>query len=294
MHCSARLLHICERLQYSWWDQLAGSRVRHQWSHEALKCPNNKPSCFMWHSLAHRETRLLSPRNVYPPTTAAKPCYTHLVTKGHQRNHLSKSKNKKCNNHIAQGKVQWRWKTFGFHKSRRISRLAPKMEAEFFSKTLASTYSLHGVTLSAVAQTTTPNGPRTRPVMTSVTSLMIMAKKELVSLARCTLVHYMATRLCHSSTYPLTLHANNIQICNFHFLTWKFEILDGFQGEVSELYFYYDDSTCSYKAYRYKSEARVHTSFYSHCCHPLHRCFPLQNGELKTDCVTWEGTLSNL
>jgi hypothetical protein len=34
------------------------------------------------------------------------------------------------------------------------------------------------------------------------------------------------------------------------------------------------------KASRYKSEARVHTSFYSHCCHPLYRCYLLQNGEL--------------
>jgi hypothetical protein len=37
---------------------------------------------------------------------------------------------------------------------------------------------------------------------------------------------------------------------------------------------------CSYKPFRYKSEARVYTSFYFHCCHPLYRCFLLQNGEL--------------
>jgi hypothetical protein len=35
-----------------------------------------------------------------------------------------------------------------------------------------------------------------------------------------------------------------------------------------------------YKTSRYKSEERVHTSFYSHCCHPLYRYFRLQNGEL--------------
>jgi hypothetical protein len=40
------------------------------------------------------------------------------------------------------------------------------------------------------------------------------------------------------------------------------------------------DRIHAYKASRYKSEARVHMSFYFHCCHPLCRCFGLQNGEL--------------
>jgi hypothetical protein len=35
-----------------------------------------------------------------------------------------------------------------------------------------------------------------------------------------------------------------------------------------------------YKTSRYKNEAHVHMSFYFHCCHPLYRCFLLQNGEL--------------
>jgi hypothetical protein len=34
-----------------------------------------------------------------------------------------------------------------------------------------------------------------------------------------------------------------------------------------------------YKTFRYKSGERLHTSFYSHCCHPLYRCFRLQNGK---------------
>jgi hypothetical protein len=35
----------------------------------------------------------------------------------------------------------------------------------------------------------------------------------------------------------------------------------------------------NYKPSRHNSEARVHMSFYSHCCHRLHRRFRLQSGE---------------